>query len=98
MNRNTHRIARASLRVLLLAGCIHGACPLEAAENPKPNIILVMPGERLLCVGCHESQNKVPLPRSATAMIRQPSEIRSFCGPARSSSSTSRSAGNRTCS
>ena len=45
MNRNTHRIARASLRVLLLAGCIHSACHLEAAENPKPNIILVMPDD-----------------------------------------------------
>jgi arylsulfatase A-like enzyme len=30
--------------VLLLVGChcIHGACPLEAAENPKPNIIFVL--------------------------------------------------------
>jgi formylglycine-generating enzyme required for sulfatase activity len=44
---------------------------------------VAMPGERLFCVGCHESQNKAPLPRSATAMTRQPSEIRPFYGPVR---------------
>ena len=34
---------------------------------------VAMPGERLSCVGCHESQNTPPLARSAAAMLREPS-------------------------
>ncbi|MHC4253774.1 MAG: HzsA-related protein, partial [Planctomycetota bacterium] len=42
-----------------------------------------MPGEFLSCVGCHESQNTPPAPRRAKAMLRKPSTIEPFYGPAR---------------
>lgn len=44
---------------------------------------VAMPGERLSCVGCHESQNTPPLARAAAAMLRPPSVIQPFYGPAR---------------
>jgi len=42
-----------------------------------------MPGEMLSCVGCHESQNMTPFPRKAEVMLRAPSRIKPFQGPAR---------------
>jgi formylglycine-generating enzyme required for sulfatase activity len=42
-----------------------------------------MPGERLSCVGCHESQNMTPPTYATKAMRRQPDEIKDFYGPAR---------------
>ncbi|TWU36488.1 Serine/threonine-protein kinase pkn1 [Novipirellula aureliae] len=44
---------------------------------------VAMPGERLSCVGCHESQNMPPVQRRATAMLRAPSELESFYGSTR---------------
>jgi len=44
---------------------------------------VAMPGERLSCVGCHESQNTPPVARQAKAMLREPSEIDPFYGPMR---------------
>ena len=42
-----------------------------------------MPGERLACVGCHESQNMTPSTKRAQAMLREPSKIQPFYGPLR---------------
>lgn len=42
-----------------------------------------MPGERLSCVGCHESQNMTPAATRAKAMLREPSKIKPFYGPMR---------------
>ncbi len=42
-----------------------------------------MPGEVISCVGCHESQNSGPLPKSTQAAYRSPSEITPWYGPAR---------------
>jgi formylglycine-generating enzyme required for sulfatase activity len=42
-----------------------------------------MPGERLSCVGCHESQNMAPSMKRAQAMLREPSRITPFYGPMR---------------
>jgi len=44
---------------------------------------VAMPGERLSCVGCHESQDMPPLNRRVAAMSRQPSEVEPFYGPTR---------------
>ena len=42
-----------------------------------------MPGERVSCVGCHESENAASLRRTATATGRAPSPIAPWHGPAR---------------
>ena len=42
-----------------------------------------MPGERLSCVGCHESQNTAPTPNTAMAVRRKPAEITPWYGPPR---------------
>ena len=42
-----------------------------------------MPGEVISCVGCHESQNSGPLPKSTLAAYRSPSEITPWYGPPR---------------
>jgi len=42
-----------------------------------------MPGEVLSCVGCHDKQNTAPPVRLSEAMIRPPSRITPWYGPAR---------------
>lgn len=42
-----------------------------------------MPGERLSCVGCHESQNTVPPARTTYAMGKKPAAITPWYGPPR---------------
>ena len=42
-----------------------------------------MPGAPVSCVGCHESQNDAPPPRTSKAMRRGPSEIKAWNGPMR---------------
>jgi formylglycine-generating enzyme required for sulfatase activity len=42
-----------------------------------------MPGERLSCVGCHESQNIIPPARPTIAARTEPSSIKNWYGPAR---------------
>jgi formylglycine-generating enzyme required for sulfatase activity len=42
-----------------------------------------MPGETVSCVGCHESQNSSPPRKPPLAMLRPPSEITCWYGPAR---------------
>ena len=42
-----------------------------------------MPGETVSCVGCHDSQNTTPGRRSPAAMVRKPSAITPWYGPAR---------------
>ena len=42
-----------------------------------------MPGETVSCVGCHESQNTTPGGRPPAALVRKPSEITPWYGPAR---------------
>jgi formylglycine-generating enzyme required for sulfatase activity len=42
-----------------------------------------MPGERVSCVGCHESQNAAPPRKPTLAMQRRPSDIQPWYGPAR---------------
>ena len=42
-----------------------------------------MPGETVSCVGCHEKQNSGPPNLKTIASRRQPSEIKSWHGPAR---------------
>lgn len=44
---------------------------------------VAMPGERLSCVGCHESQNMPPIGRPTKAMFRESSELEPFHGPTR---------------
>jgi len=44
---------------------------------------VAMPGERLSCIGCHESQNMPPVTRRAAAMLRRPSRLKPFLGPTR---------------
>jgi len=42
-----------------------------------------MPGEKVSCVGCHETQLTSPSTASATALLRPPSEITPWHGPVR---------------
>jgi len=42
-----------------------------------------MPGERLMCIGCHESQNTAPPTRMTMASRKTPSPIAPWYGPAR---------------
>lgn len=43
-----------------------------------------MPGERMSCIGCHESQNAAPIVRSSSgAALRAPDAIKPWNGPAR---------------
>ena len=42
-----------------------------------------MPGETVTCVGCHESQNTTPGRRPPRAVLRKPSPITPWYGPAR---------------
>jgi hypothetical protein len=42
-----------------------------------------MPGERVSCVGCHESENAASLRREAAATKRPPSQIEPWYGPVR---------------
>jgi len=44
---------------------------------------VTMPGERLTCVGCHESQNMPTPSKPAAAMVRKPSVPKPFYGPMR---------------
>ncbi|TWT80299.1 Formylglycine-generating sulfatase enzyme [Planctomycetes bacterium CA13] len=44
---------------------------------------VAMPGERLSCIGCHESQDTVPMIQRASAMNRASSELEPFYGPPR---------------
>jgi formylglycine-generating enzyme required for sulfatase activity len=44
---------------------------------------VAMPGERVGCVGCHESQNSAPQKRRTKAMFRRSEELTDFYGPAR---------------
>ena len=49
---------------------------------------VAMPGERLSCVGCHENRSMPPSTMSASAMLRAPSKLKPFYGPARGFSFT----------
>lgn len=40
-----------------------------------------MPGERVSCIGCHESQDAAAVSRSTLAMQRAPSKIEEWFGP-----------------
>ena len=42
-----------------------------------------MPGERLACIGCHETPNSAPPMRLNTASLRTPSQITPWHGPTR---------------
>jgi len=42
-----------------------------------------MPGERVSCIGCHESQDAAAVSRPTAAMRREPSRIEEWFGPAR---------------
>lgn len=42
-----------------------------------------MPGERVSCIGCHESQNTVPPARTTYAMGKAPADIAPWHGPTR---------------
>lgn len=42
-----------------------------------------MPGERVSCIGCHESQDAAAVSRATAAMRRAPSKIDEWFGPAR---------------
>lgn len=42
-----------------------------------------MPGERVSCIGCHESQDAAALSRATLALGRAPSKIEEWFGPAR---------------
>lgn len=42
-----------------------------------------MPGERVSCIGCHESQDAAAASRPATALRRAPSRLEPWFGPAR---------------
>jgi formylglycine-generating enzyme required for sulfatase activity len=42
-----------------------------------------MPGESVACVGCHESQNTTPPQKPTIAMLRKPTHIEPWHGPAR---------------
>ncbi len=42
-----------------------------------------MPGERVSCIGCHESQNHSPSTKSTTAVRKAPSKILPWHGPTR---------------
>ncbi len=42
-----------------------------------------MPGERVSCIGCHESQHSVALSKSTAALQREPSPITPWHGPPR---------------
>jgi len=44
---------------------------------------VVMPGETLACLGCHESPNMPPPTHRAKAMYREPSDLEPFYGPTR---------------
>ncbi len=44
---------------------------------------VAMPGERLSCIGCHESQNMPPPRKKTTAMFREAGDIKPFYGPLR---------------
>jgi len=43
-----------------------------------------MPGEKVSCIGCHENQNEVALPKMTLAARKKPTEIKDWYGPARS--------------
>jgi formylglycine-generating enzyme required for sulfatase activity len=49
---------------------------------------VAMPGERLSCVGCHESPNMLSSTKPASAMFRQPTGLKPFHGPTRGFSFT----------
>jgi len=42
-----------------------------------------MPGERLSCIGCHESGFTVPLPKASVASRKEPAELKPWYGPER---------------
>lgn len=42
-----------------------------------------MPGEFVSCVGCHDSQNQVPMAKPSLALKQEPFEIEPWKGPAR---------------
>ena len=42
-----------------------------------------MPGERLSCVGCHESQNMPPPTKRSKAMFKKPQPVKPWYGPMR---------------
>jgi formylglycine-generating enzyme required for sulfatase activity len=44
---------------------------------------VAMPGEKLTCIGCHESQNMTPPVNRFTAMNRAPEALKPFYGPTR---------------
>ncbi len=44
---------------------------------------VAMPGERLSCIGCHESQDMAPPAQRYAAMLREPSALEPFYGPTR---------------
>ena len=45
--------------------------------------VIGIPGEKLSCIGCHESQNMASPIKTRTAMQRPPSELKPWYGPAR---------------
>ena len=45
--------------------------------------LTAMPGEIVSCIGCHEKQGSSPPVRSARAVLRDPSDIQPWHGPAR---------------
>ncbi|BDD12545.1 hypothetical protein FUAX_49770 (plasmid) [Fulvitalea axinellae] len=45
--------------------------------------LTAMPGETVSCIGCHEDQNMVPVPKRTIASTKQPAEITPFYGEPR---------------
>ena len=63
-----------------------GIQPLDAqgrALQLMRSWTVAMPGERLSCIGCHESQNMTPMLKRCQAALRPPSKLEPFHGPAR---------------
>jgi formylglycine-generating enzyme required for sulfatase activity len=60
--------------------------PLDAqgrAVQVMRSWFTAMPGEVLSCTGCHEDLNTAPPPKTSAAMLRRPSAIAPWRGPAR---------------
>ena len=65
--------------------------PLDAegkAVQLMRSWVVGMPGERLSCIGCHESQNMTSPSKTSKAMRREPETLTPWYGPARGFSFT----------
>ncbi len=63
--------------------CVQPLDADNAALQLERSWFVGMPGERVSCIGCHESQDAVALNRNATAMRRAPSRLDDWFGPTR---------------